>query len=368
MNEKGSSSRTASGLRIVLMALALFAAANIAFAALNPMPQIARLSAYNTLAPGRARLPFGNDIGQSCNLIVNNLDAMFASHEIAAGAKPVDEYRVALIGDSSVWGVLLKPEETLAAQLNALGMSKAGKNVRVYNLGYPDFSLAKDTLILHRALGYQPDLIVWLVTLNSLPNARQMDHALAQANAAELKPLLPAQSITPTAQTFWDGTIVGQRRNLADMARLQLCAPRWAATRQDQVIRPDYERWSVDLEADPGFGALQPPVLADVALAFDVLDAGAKLARSKGASLLIVNEPMAQSNGKNSDIRYNAFYPRWAYDQYRKRMADNAKKSGWNYLDLWNVIPPNEFTNSPVHLSPAGSRALAEKLGEEIRK
>lgn len=355
-------------IRIVLMALGLFAAANLIFAALDPMPQLARLSAYNALVPGRERLPFGNDITQSCNLIVNNLDAMFASHEIAAGAKPANEYRVVLIGDSSVWGVLLQTEQTLAAQLNMLGLSKAGKNVRVFNLGYPDFSLAKDALILNRALNYQPDLIVWLVTLNALPAGRQMDHALAQANAAELKPLLPALSITPAAQTFLDKTIVGQRRALADLARLQLCGPFWAATHQDQVIRAEYERWSVDLEADDSFGPLKPPALADGALAFDVLDAGAKLAQSKGASLLIVNEPMAQSAGKNSDLRYNAFYPRWAYDQYRAQLAASAQARGWNYLDLWNVIPSNEFTNSPVHLTPAGSHMLAQRLGEVISK
>lgn len=354
-------------IRIVLMALAMFVAANVIFAALDLTPQIARLSAYNAVFPGRERLPFGNDISQSCNLIVNNLDAMFASHEIAAGAKPTNEYRVVLIGDSSVWGVLLKPEETLAAQLNALGMNKTGKKVRAFNLGYPDFSLAKDLLVLNRALAYQPDLVIWLVTLNSLPAGRQMDHALAQANAAELKPLLPAFPITPTAQTFLDKTIVGQRRNLADLARLQLCGPFWAATHQDQLIRANYERWSVDLEADDHFGAFQPPALGDSALAFGVLDAGAKLAQSKGATLLIVNEPMAQSSGKNSDIRYNAFYPRWAYDQYREQMTASAKKFGWTYLDLWNVIPFNEFTNSPVHLAPAGSRMLAERLGEEIR-
>ncbi len=44
---------------------------------------------------------------------------MFASHEISAGAKPADEFRVILIGDSSTWGFLLPADQTLAAYLNA---------------------------------------------------------------------------------------------------------------------------------------------------------------------------------------------------------------------------------------------------------
>ena len=67
---------------------------------------------------------------------------MFASHLIAAGPKPEDEYRVIVIGDSSVWGTLLRPEESLAGQLDAAGLTTCdGKQVRVYNLGYPTISL-----------------------------------------------------------------------------------------------------------------------------------------------------------------------------------------------------------------------------------
>jgi len=48
----------------------------------------------------------------------------------------------------------------------------SGKQARVYNLGYPTMSLTKDLLILSRALHYQPDLIIWLVTLESFPASK----------------------------------------------------------------------------------------------------------------------------------------------------------------------------------------------------
>ena len=38
--------------------------------------------------------------------------------------------------------------------------------------------------------------------------------------------------------------------------------------------------------------------------------------------MLLVNEPMLISNGANSEIRYNFFYPRWAYDEYRSMLAE----------------------------------------------
>ena len=66
--------------------------------------------------PGRPRLPWGENPQRAYNLTLNNLDAMFASHEITQ-PKQKDEFRVVLIGDSSTWGFLLKPEDTLAAQL-----------------------------------------------------------------------------------------------------------------------------------------------------------------------------------------------------------------------------------------------------------
>ena len=88
-----------------------------------------------------------------------NLDAMFASHEIASGPKPAGEYRVLLIGDSSTWGWLLKPGETLA-QINRAHLQAAdGRTVRAYNLGYPIISLTKDVLIIDRAMQYQPDAV-----------------------------------------------------------------------------------------------------------------------------------------------------------------------------------------------------------------
>ncbi len=96
---------------VVLKALALFLVANLLFALSDPSHLLGRISAYNHLFPGRQRLPYSDNPQQAYNLSLYSLDAMFASHELAAGPKPPDEYRVFLIGNSSTWGFLLPSDQ-----------------------------------------------------------------------------------------------------------------------------------------------------------------------------------------------------------------------------------------------------------------
>ena len=101
---------------------------NFAFIFMNDIP-FGKLSLYNFIFPGRERFPFG-ETRESYNLSFFDLDAMFASHVLAGTEKTPDEYRVLLIGDLSVWGTLLAPEQTLAGQLNANPLSPVEKKSR----------------------------------------------------------------------------------------------------------------------------------------------------------------------------------------------------------------------------------------------
>jgi hypothetical protein len=67
---------------------------------------------------------------------------------------------------------------------------------------------------------------------------------------------------------------------------------------------------------------------------------------------------MFVSNGQNSELRYNSFYPRWAYDAYREWLAAETAEHGWDYLDFGTGVPPDEFTDTPVHLTPEGMEML----------
>jgi hypothetical protein len=364
---------------VLLKAAALLVIADLLFALLYPLPALGRLSLYKRLLPGRLRLPYGDEPSKAYNLSLYNLDAMFASHQLSA-PKPPDEYRVILIGDSSTWGFLLPPGQTLAAQLNAIpdlsGFQNpkglpTSKHIRFYNLGYPVMSLAKDLLLLSYARRYQPDLVIWLVTLESFPYDKQLYPPLLQNNPLPLSRLIETYHLkldphdpSLVYPSFWQRTLVGARRPLADLLRLQLYGVLWAATGIDQDIPETYTPLQKDQDADLSFHDLAPPHLTQADLAFDLLSAGVDLAQP--APVLLINEPMYVSQGQNSQLRYNFYYPRWAYDDYRRLFAENCASHGWSCRDLWDAIPAAEFTNSAVHLSAAGNRLLAAQVWQAL--
>jgi len=350
---------------VLLKAALLLMLFNFAFLAIKGVP-LGRLSLYNSIFPGRERFPFGES-RESYNLSLFDVDAMFASHVLNGTDKAQDEYRVLLIGDSSVWGTLLEPEQTLAGQLNATPISACGKTVRAYNLGYPTISLTKDLMLLDQAKSYDPDLVIWLTTLEAFPKEKQFSSPIIANNAERVRQLIHKYGLAADPHdpelvepSKWSQTFLSQRRALADLVRLQIYGALWASTGIDQVYPRDYEHAQIDLEASRDFHGL---TTLQNNLALDVLDAG----MSTAPNMLLVNEPMLVSDGANSDIRYNFFYPRWAYDEYRSMLAQHAQEKNWEYLDLWDLVPAQEFTNSAIHLTPAGETLLADRIATAIQ-
>jgi hypothetical protein len=350
---------------VLLKAAFLFVLFNFAFILIKGVP-LGKLTLYNSLFPGRERFPFG-EAREAYNLSLFDIDAMFASHVLNGARKTPDEYRVLFIGDSSVWGTLLEPDQTLAGQLNAEPFTACDKTVRAYNLGYPTISLTKDLMLLDQAKSYGPDLVVWLTTLEAFPKDKQLSSPIVANNADRVGQLINKYDLltNPNApelvqRSTWEQTFVSQRRALADLVRLQIYGALWASTGIDQVYPKDYEHAQVDLEPSDDFHGLS--TLQDN-LALDVLDAGMSIA----PNMLLVNEPMLISNGANSDIRYNFFYPRWAYDEYRTMLAQRAQEKNWQYLDLWDLVPAQEFTNSAIHLTPVGEKLLADRIAAAIQ-
>jgi hypothetical protein len=357
--------------RIILKAAALFVLCNLIFAWLEPSPALGRISVYNSLVAGRPRLPFGEDPARAYNFSLFSVDAMFATHEVAR-AKPADEFRVLVMGDSGTWGVLLRPQETLAGQLNAQNLRAAdGRAMRFYNLGYPTMSLTKDLLLLDYALRYQADAVVWVFTAQSFPRHTQLDAPLAAHNPAPLRALIAQYTLALDPQdarwveprTLWERSIIGQRRALADWLRLQLYGFAWSATQVDQYYPDSYTPLTRDYDTDTTWQGYNEGDLTRDDLALDVLTAG--ITRLDGVPFLLVNAPMYISDGVNSDLRYNFFYPRWAYDLYRAELTAQASANSWPLVDMWDQIAPAEFTDSPVHLTPRGAADFAALVGAQ---
>jgi hypothetical protein len=349
-------------MRVVVKAALLFALVNAAFVILDPIPTIGGASVYNLLVPGRERLPYGTNPA-TCQLTLDSLEAMFASHAVSA-PKRADEFRLLLIGDSSTWGIQLHPDETMTAFINAAGIDVGGRTVRAYNLGYPTMSALKDLLILDRALAYQPDAVIWLITLESLARAEQLAAPLLARNPEAARTLIDRYALDYDAASrplppIWERTLIGQRRALADWWRLQACAFHWGATGIDHQVG-DFTPRSNDLAADRSWKGYTAETLTADALAFDVLAAG--IAAAGDVPLVLVNEPIFIADGANSDMRYNAWYPIWAYNAYRTWLADEAARRGWRLLDFWDALAPARFTDSPVHRDPQGEKETTSLL------
>jgi hypothetical protein len=349
-------------MAVLFKALTLFVLLNVLYGVVQP--RVADVSVYNRLIPGLERMPFGVS-SDPYTLTVDNADAMFAAHAISA-AKPADEFRVAVVGDSSVWGEGLSVNETLTGQWNRLGLVCGGRSMRFYNLGYPHPSILKDLIFMQETQTRQPDAVVWLITLNTLMNQSRLHPFIRENRVRALQimdayqiPFAPRAELEKFPPTFYDETLMGQREFLARWLRLQALGVVRSAAGTDMVVEPgSFESLPHDVKKNPNYRDLTPGTDLRPQLLLEALAAGYDLAGD--VPLVLVNEPIFVANGQNSEIRYNDLYPRWAYDQYRELVA--AQAAAWNYLDLWNAVPPENFTDSPMHVNAQGERLLAETI------
>ena len=274
---------------------------------------LGNFSLYNLIFDGRVRLPFGENSAQSYNLTLNNLDAMFSSHIVSEQMAKDDEYRIFVIGDSSTWGILLEPNETLSSLIEAGLPQCKGLEVSVYNLGYPTLSLTKDVMIMEYAMRFDPDLIIWPLTLESFPRDKQISNPLVEHNIERIRlinnkfNLVSEITDTNDEVTIIDRSVIGKRKDIADLIRLQFFGFMWAATGIDQSYPKDFPKTKNDLENALDFHGLLPANDLVENLAFNVLDVMDNIAGD--IPIIFINEPIMISNGTNSDVRYNFYYP-----------------------------------------------------------
>jgi len=353
--------------RLLIKALCLFVLFNFLYVLVEPHG--AKISGYNALFPGRTRLPFGI-YGDPYTVTVDDVDDMFASHLIAA-PRQSEEFRVALIGDSSVWGEGLGAYEVISEQWNGMNILCGNRTVRTYNLGYPHPSVVKDLVILDKALEHEPDLVIWFVTLNTLISQRA--NPFLVANRGRTVDVLneyhisfkQGKNLTETEPTLFERTLIGQRSNLARRIKLEMLGFVWSATGADTNTLSEDEIADLDVGENPRYRGMEPPQELQDMLLLRALSAGNEMAGS--VPVLIVNEPMYIALPADALVRYNAGYPRWAYDQYREVLADRAQSAGWKYLDLWNAIPPAYFLDASLHLGADGERLLIEALNPALQ-
>lgn len=369
--------RPLSPVRVLAKGLLLFLAVNLAFVLARP--STGAFTLYHTLLPAHERFPalwVAVPQGDGSTLfereLISDLDLLFAAHVVSARTRPADEYRVFLFGDSSIWGTVLYPHETLAGQLNALGLTACdGRRVVAYNLGYPSNSATKDLLFMEYARRYQPDLAVWAFSLLAFVGPRQ-NVPLVEANPAATRALVETYGLRhpfdlpPASAGLWEHTLLARRADFNLAVRLQLSSLTLAMLGTDDpriFVERDLRVRDVP-RAETDFLGILPEDDLRAALALDTLRVAAAI---QGPDLLLVNEPILISAGEHADVSYNSIFPRWAYDEFRAILAADAAAAGLTYLDLWDRVPADEFTTSVFHLTPQGEARLARLRADAIR-
>jgi hypothetical protein len=223
-------------------------------------------------------------------------------------------------------------------------------------------------MILDKALAYQPDEIVWLITWYTLMPKTRVDHWLVAQNPDEFLKLARRFDFVPkdySPPSLLD-RIYTRNSTMFRWLRYQLYPVIEAASGQEQFIGPP-EQAPVELSSGVVFEGLRPPTLRGSQVSLDQVSDFYALAGS--LPVLLVNEPIQILDGvPNSDVRYDRYYPRWVYDQYRDYVRSAVDEHGWQYLDLWDAFPARYFADTPLHLTPEGQRLLAERLAPEIIK
>lgn len=357
-------------LRVLAATLVFFVIANVVFAVIDP--PVEDLILFNRVLPGFQRFPYPLDVREQGGELkfswtaIRNLNILFPSHIISAGNKPKDEYRIILVGDSSAWGAFLREEQTVAEQINQAQLRVCdNRRAVVYNLAYPGLSGIKDLMLLSEAVkSYQPDIIIWSFTINSFKLKGDINDVYADSNYDRLRALEQSTGYNfgskrhkPGAATFMDRTIYGRRGELNLLLRLY-----WFDLKS-MSIGTDHLRTQEAVENDQmlvgnneNFQKFSGGSLEDV-LNFQLLFAAQKLAGT--IPVVYVNEPIYVD--ENSPDLYNRIHPRWIYDQYRDLLRNISDENSWVYVDLWNSLPPEEFTGV-FHRTFEGETRVAQEL------
>jgi hypothetical protein len=354
--------------RLIIKVVLLLILINFCWIIICKLP-IGKISLYNKIYNGRLRLPYGENPSKSYNLSLYDIDAMFASHIISDRTnKKEKKLKIAFVGDSSIWGFLQQPDETLTGLLEK-EYSTRDENISFFNFGYPSISVLKDILLIEKLKDYQPDLIVWFTTLEALPNKSQLNNPLVENNPKLVNEIIEKyemKNISNLPENGMQKILLNQVRNIANLLNLQLYGIHWTATGIDQEYPESYQEAQRDFEELKKIfhGISQNDDGINKYLEFEIIRAG--IEKNPDIDFILINEPVLISEGENSAQQYNFYYPKWAYDLYREEMDSFTHKNNIKYYDFWNLIPQTEFTNSAIHLSRTGEKILADEISKIV--
>ena len=314
--------------RVILKALILFFVLNLLLTLFpNPsyfvfrqlLPKLNKFPIYAVYYDSQAKHGFG-----ARNVF--DVNVLFNTHLISYEEKPANQYRIILIGDSTV------RDGTLYPMIDQQECN--GKILHAYNLGYYGASATKDLMILQAAMKYSPDLIVWPVTSRTLSNEPK-DFALA--NSGDLVGLINAYGLSiPADQSLTGGSFFSGDDKIRLQTRLVInYAVLFPAIRSPQrIIQNAINDIKTNNAAD------QETLPVSGAYLFSALTAAPKIVGA--VPFLLINEPRPSVVVTQTDFL-----------QYRQELLSLNGEQHWIFLDLWSLVPDKDFIDK-IHRNADG--------------
>jgi hypothetical protein len=305
------------------------------------------------------------------------LDPLLRQHALCRHARdrPLEQ-RVVVLGSSGPFGFPLAASQAAPAELDRLLVAD-GLPARAFNLGFVNTYQLRDALVARAALAYDPAVIVYPLSISEFTHvAPILFPALIEFfidNAGALEDLandpLPGLGEPIERYNLWLSSI--PRVDLVSARLRQIGALSRALVRAigEDGIRRASGRF--DEPPPPTVRPLQPYDCAATLAAeeqnrawmtWNVLDYLAELRRTRGIDVVVVHWPLNhQPNGACYDLRISD----GRLAQFLEWLKANTTERGLRYVDLHDLLRPDEFLDS-LHLTAEGNRRVGAALAPVV--
>lgn len=312
-----------------------------------------------------------------------DLDLKFRMHRISDPKAP-GEFRIVLVGNSAVYGGGLVYEKTISSYLEKMLAGKSFKKgkPKVYNIGGGGAYTVDDFLLLEEALKYQPDLVIWGLTLRDFAVRCMAEGGITRSNFHRVAAAAPwleergYQDLYLMYLSSWlkTTTRLEQTQQKTKTFLLQY----WYFYRYKEALREMF--FDRLLQLSPG-GMVRkiadnhrleisvynfaPPPFAEFEKNFTFpnpsvrfLWAIKELLDAQGVELMIYNQPT---------IFQDRTYPGNTLKKFFQFMEEQTPVLGVPYVNLADSLEADrENFYDFIHLTPRGNQQTAEHLAKKI--
>jgi hypothetical protein len=318
----------------------------------------------------------GRRLGSLPNPGIFWLELLLRQHELCwRTSRRPGEIRVVLAGNSSVYGFPLPVKKTFGHLVNR-DFAHRGVPAHLFNLGFAATYQLKDALVIHEALRYDPDVILYPVTLAEFhhvaPVLLRHVHQFFDSNIAALAALvvdLPPglEEVLTRYRVVLEvhRSLLGWLDHLKESGEfLRRVVQRHARSLAPRVNPPSAPVQSVGRQTTYDC----PARMADFSQEFSGWQSWNILAyleyvrNTRGVDVMVVNWPVAHEPVGDC---YNVRYPAAAFAEYNTWLREETAARGLRYVDLHDLLPPRAFLDS-LHVGPSGHRQIADRLATAL--